>query len=119
MNNKKNFFEIFQTVTNLRKVQSRKTLDLIDKDITSVSKDQYLQNHPKHFFHIVDPSPWALLYSYCSIILLPYQEQLRCMLFFSRTLWFFNLWFIIFVIYIILLLFRDIIFEGTVEGCHY
>ena len=72
MNNKnlvlEKFKQTFNLITNLRKTQSEKTLTLLDSSIVSVTKTEYLENHPKHFFHIVDPSPWAILYSYCSII---------------------------------------------------
>lgn len=116
------FFFFIMNNTNifvvLRNILVEKTSSILTNNLVPVNKDDYLSSHPKHFFHIVDPSPWAFLYINSCIMLLHYQVQLLCMLFCSRILWFFIIWTFIFIIYFILSLFRDVIFEGTVEGCH-
>jgi len=51
------FKQLISTFINLRKTQATKTLNVLNDGIISVSKTEYLASHPKHFFHIVDPSP--------------------------------------------------------------
>lgn len=60
--NNTNFFIV------LRNILVEKTTSVLTNNTVSINKDEFLSSHPKHFFHIVDPSPWAFLYIYCSIM---------------------------------------------------
>lgn len=52
----------------LRNFLVEKTSLILNKELVEISKEEYLAQHPKHFFHIVDPSPCAVLYIDCSFM---------------------------------------------------
>jgi cytochrome c oxidase subunit 3 len=81
-----------------------------------VEKETYFNyKNQQHFFHIVDPSPWPLLASLGCL-----GTCTGAVLYFHM----FNVGFetliysLLFLLYILFGWFRDIIHEGTVQGCH-
>src|SRR5215467_8011426 len=67
----------------------------------------------RHFFHIVNNSPWPLLISF-TLLGLTSGTMFR---FHQNTIYIFFLSFCV-MIYIMILRFRDVIREGTFEGNH-
>jgi len=84
--------------------------------IIPIKKEDYFSyKNQQHFFHIVDPSPWPLFTSLGCL-----GTCTGAVLYFHM----FNIGFetltfsLLFLMYIIFGWFRDIIHEGTVQGCH-
>jgi hypothetical protein len=109
------FKQLISTFINLRKTQATKTFNVLNDSIISVSKTEYLASHPKHFFHIVDPSPWPFCTAIAALLItLSGTATMHDFLVGPYGL----LYGLLFLLYILYCWFRDVIFEGTVEGCH-
>src|ERR1700722_19290667 len=67
----------------------------------------------RHFFHMVDKSPWPLLVSICALLL-----TLGALVWFNQKNNFFVIFALISIIFLASLWFRDVIREGTLEGHH-
>jgi len=85
-------------------------------DTVSVNKKEYINyKNQRHFFHIVDPSPWPLFtslgcFSTCLGAVLYFHSFNKGVTALAVGLFF--------LIYSLIWWFRDIIHEATVQGCH-
>jgi len=88
----------------------------MENDLKFITNKEFIKNkNQRHFFHIVDPSPWPILTSLAAL-----GTCTGAVAYFHAFIggWDTLISSLIFLIGILLLWFRDIIHESTIQGCH-
>jgi cytochrome c oxidase subunit 3 len=91
-------------------------IKLMEKEFKIINKKEFIRNkNQSHFFHIVDPSPWPVLTSLAAL-----GTCTGAVAYFHAFLGGFDTlsFSLIFLSSILILWFRDIIHEATLQGCH-